>query len=57
MFQINDAVSIRFSTLTGVVKGASIDQTTLAVLYLVEFVDRNGVTQERYFGVDDIAAA
>lgn len=57
MFTINDSVSIRFSTLTGVVKGAAIDQTTLAVQYLVEFTDKDGVLQERYFRADDIAAA
>lgn len=57
MFTIGDQVKIRFSTLSGVVKGASIDPVTLAVQYLVEYNDKDSVAQERYFVVEDIEAA
>lgn len=48
-FQIDDQVTIKCSPLNGVVKGASIDQTTLEVQYLVAYTDNDGEPQERYF--------
>lgn len=47
--QLNDNVTIKHTTLSGEVMGASVDQTTLAVQYLVFFVDADGVNQQRYF--------
>lgn len=57
MFKIDDAVKIRFSTLAGTVKGAAIDQTTLAVQYLVDYLDKEGQPQQRYFVADELEAA
>ena len=56
-FKIDDAVKIKFSLLSGFVKGAAIDQTTLEVQYLVEYADNNGETQERYFLASSLEAA
>jgi cell shape-determining protein MreC len=50
--KISDQVKVKFTTLTGEVKGAAIDQTTLAVQYLVEYVDHVGEPQSRYFTED-----
>lgn len=48
-FKIDDQVTIKCSPLTGVVKGAAIDPTTLEVQYLVAYNDNDGEPQERYF--------
>ena len=50
--KISDQVKVKFSNLAGEVKGAAIDQTTLAVQYLVEYVDNSGEPQSRYFTED-----
>lgn len=57
MFKAGDTVTIRFTTLTGVIKDAEVDKATLTLQYLVEYTDRYGEVQQRYFAADDIAAA
>lgn len=56
-FKLGDAVSVKFSTLTGVVVGAAVDQTTLEMQVLVEYSDVNGEAQQRYFKVSELDAA
>lgn len=56
-FTLNDAVSIKFTTLSGVVKGAAVDQTTLEMQYLVEYTDNAGEVQQRYFNTSALEAA
>lgn len=48
-FQVEDQVKIKNTLLGGVVKGAALDQTTLEIQYLVEYVDNDGEEQSRYF--------
>lgn len=55
--KIEDQVKIKHSPLTGVVKGAAIDQTTLEVQYLVEYTDNEGEPQQRYFNTSDVELA
>lgn len=47
--QINSNVDIKYTLLNGVVKGATIDNETLEVQYLIEFTDNFGELQHRYF--------
>lgn len=54
--KIDDQVKVKFTTLQGVVKGASIDNTTLEVQYLVDYTDREGEAQSRYFKEQDLEA-
>lgn len=54
--KIDDQVKIKFSTLTGTVKGAAVDNTTLVMQYLVEYSDKDGEAQSRYFAAEDIEA-
>lgn len=55
MLKKNDAVKINDTSLEGVVVNAAIgDQAN--VLYLVEFTDKDGQVQQRYFEVDQIAS-
>lgn len=56
-FKVNDAVTIAHSTMTGTVKDAEVDKTTLELVYLVGYTDKFGETQERYFSADDLVAA
>ncbi|MFM7012543.1 MAG: hypothetical protein ACKO0Z_24970 [Betaproteobacteria bacterium] len=56
-FTLNDNVKIKFTLMTGAVKGAAVDPVTLTVQYLVEYVDNDGVGQARYFVSDDLEAA
>ncbi len=56
-FQLNDPVTIKFTTLAGTVKGAAMDFATLQPLYLVEYTDQDGVEQQRYFKADELVAA
>ena len=42
-------VSIKGTTLTGVIEGAAVDNTTLELQYLVTYNDVDGVAQQRYF--------
>ena len=55
--QVSQPVKILNTTLTGVVEGAVVDNTTLQIIYRVSYTDANGVGQERYFSPDQIAAA
>lgn len=55
--QLNDNVKVKFSTLSGTVKGASVDQTTLNVEYLVAYDDNEGIAQQRYFTEDQLELA
>jgi hypothetical protein len=55
-FKKDDAVKIKYTTLTGVVTGASIDQTTFEVLYYVTYTDNFSVSQERAFLPSEIEA-
>lgn len=48
-YKVDDNVKLKFSTLQGVVKGASLDNTTLEIQYLVEYNDTEGEAQTRYF--------
>jgi hypothetical protein len=56
-FKMNDAVKIKFTVLAGEVKGAQVDQTTLDMVYLVEYTDNTGEPQARYFKADELEAA
>lgn len=56
-FKINDLVKIKFTLLTGTVKGAQVDQTTLQLLYLVDYLDNAGEAQSRYFNIDELELA
>lgn len=56
-FKINDQVKVKGTVLTGTVTGASVDQTTLEVQYLVNYTDKDGEPQHRYFAVSDLEAA
>lgn len=56
MFKKGDLVNIKFTNLAGTVSDAAIgDQAN--VVYLVEFEDNDGETQQRYFEVDQLVAA
>lgn len=52
--KLEDPVSIKFTTLTGVVKGAAVDQTTLEMQVLVEYTDVDGEVQQRYFKASEV---
>lgn len=56
-FTLNDNVKIKFTLLTGVVKGAAVDPVTLEMQYLVDYADNNGEDQTRYFAADALEAA
>lgn len=53
-FTVEDKVKVKFTTLEGTVKGASLDNTTLEIQYLVDYVDRDGEQQHRYFKETDL---
>ena len=53
-FTVEDKVGVKFTTLEGTVKGASLDNTTLEIQYLVEYIDRDGEPQQRYFKEADL---
>ena len=55
-FAIGDNVRVRSSVLKGVIINGVMD-AELKVLYLVEYADDDGVTQQRYFQVAEIEAA
>lgn len=56
MFKKGDLVSIKHTLLSGEVLDAAIgDQAN--VVYLVEYADNDGDTQQRYFEVDQLVAA
>lgn len=55
MHKKGDAVRIRFTTLTGVVTGFGTNDT--GFLYLVDYIDKDGEPQSRYFQMDEIEAA
>lgn len=55
-FAIGDSVKVKSTVLRGEVISGAMD-AELNVLYLVEYVDDDGVTQERYFRVAEIEAA
>jgi hypothetical protein len=42
-------VSVKGTTLTGIVEGAAVDNTTLELQYLVSYNDVDGIAQQRYF--------
>lgn len=46
-------VSIKFSTLTGTTTGAAVNENGV-YLVRVEYTDKHGETQERYFEEDDL---
>ncbi len=56
-FHVNDPVTIAHSTMSGVVNDAEVDKTTLVIQYLVEYTDKYGEVQQRYFVADDLVAA
>lgn len=56
-FKIDDAVVINHTPLSGVVKGAALDETALEITYKVAYVDNDGIEQERYFTTAQISAA
>lgn len=51
----NTAVSIKHTDLTGMTTGAAINDDGL-YLVLVEYLDRDGETQTRYFDEDQLTA-
>lgn len=55
-FKPEDQVSIKHTMLNGVVKGAALDNTTLTITYLVQYLDNDNEMQERYFSADQIEA-
>lgn len=55
-FKVDDQVTIKHSTMAGVVKGAALDQVTLSIQYLVEYNDKFGDPQSRYFDGADLEA-
>ena len=57
MFTKDQAVNIKHTTLSGVVTGAQVDQTTLEMQFLVEYEDVNGEPQTRYFAASALEAA
>lgn len=54
--KIGDTVTINHSTMSGTVLDAAVDKTTLTMQYLVEYTDKYGDVQQRYFAADDILA-
>lgn len=54
--KLEDAVSIKHTVLSGVVKGAAVDNVTLDMQYLVEYLDNEGEQQSRYFTLAQIEA-
>jgi hypothetical protein len=54
IFTVDSQVKVKRSTIEGVVKGAALDNTTLEIQYLVEYVDYDGVPQSRYFKESDL---
>lgn len=56
-FQLGDAVRIKFTTMEGVITGADLNPTTLAIRYRVSYFDpQANADQERVFEVDQIEA-
>lgn len=55
-FKVDDQVAIKHTLLTGVVKGAALDNTTLTITYLVEYNDNDGEPQARYFDASQLEA-
>lgn len=55
-FKLEDQVKIKFTPMSGAVKGASVDQTTLELQYLVEYTDNAGEPQSRYFKASELEA-
>jgi hypothetical protein len=55
-FAIGDNVKVKCTVLQGAIINGAMD-AELNVLYLVEYVDDGGVTQQRYFKVAEIEAA
>ena len=53
-FTVENQVKIKYSTLQGVVKGAALDNTTLEIQYLVDYLDNFGEQQQRYFKESDL---
>lgn len=56
-YKKDDAVKIKFTTLSGVISGALIDNTTFEVQYMVTYNDNHGEPQERAFYADQLEAA
>jgi hypothetical protein len=49
---VGDTVGVKYTPLNGEVLGAALDGTS--VVYLVEYADNNGETQQRYFSADQL---
>jgi hypothetical protein len=56
MFSIGDNVKVKCSVLEGAIIGGTMD-AELNAIYLVEYVDGDAITQQRYFKLDEIEAA
>jgi hypothetical protein len=54
-FKTGDQVTIKGTTMTGVVQGAVVD-SSCALLLLVAYTDNNGDSQERFFKVEELIA-
>ena len=52
--KVGDKVTINHTSLSGVIEGAALDNTTLEIQYLVSYDDVNGETQQRYFDSNQI---
>lgn len=55
-FKKGDAVRYPIPDIVGEVKGAAVDDDT-NLLLLVEYIDADGETQQRYFKAEDLVAA
>lgn len=56
-FKTGDMVRVKYTdTLEGVVKGAAVNEQS-DFCFLVEYVDHQGETTERYFKLEEIEAA
>ncbi len=55
-FNKGDLVRQKVPVIEGEVIGAELDQTTLKIVYLVQWTDAEGETTMRYFSAEDLEA-
>lgn len=54
--KVGDSVSINRTSLTGIIDGAVLNETTLEIQYRVSYKDYDGEDQQRFFEADQITA-
>ena len=52
--KVGDKVTINHTSMSGVINGATLDNTTLEIQYLVSYDDINDEAQQRYFDASQI---